>query len=203
MFIVVPYMENTMYHINIHCCTISYTHGGDCVYVAYINCYIQRYHNMVPAHLELSKEGTVVISMKTGDVLSKLLSSNWVALHSGCTGVFLIFCPHHQLGTSLHTAHFVADSEGVSASMLWLHSHECQWSILPNLSGVVILHLPPIEEPGHSGGGAPSNLHCQGDLLSLGTLHLTLVVHNCGWEGCVWFVSKCNGAHNRNKQCIV
>ena len=81
---------------------------------------------MVPAYLELSKEGTVVISMKAGDILPKLLSSDWVTLNSGCMGIFLILCTHHQLGTSLHTAHFVADSEGVSASMLRLHNYECQ-----------------------------------------------------------------------------
>ena len=141
-------------------------------------------------YLKLYNKATIVLSMTTGDIFPELLSGDWVTLHSRYTGTLLIFSTHHQLGASLHTAHFVADSEGVSASMLWLHSHECQWSILPNLSGVVILYLPPIEEPGDSGGGAASNLHCQGDLLSLGTLHLTLVVHNGWWKGCVCIDNK-------------
>ena len=77
-------------------------------------------------YLKLYNKATIVVCMKARDILSKLLPSNWVTFNCGYTGMLLIFCPDDQLGTSLHTAHFVADSEGVSASMLWLHSDECQ-----------------------------------------------------------------------------
>ena len=77
-------------------------------------------------YLELYNKATIVLSMTTGDILPKLLPGDWVALHSGYTGTLLILSTDHQLGTSLHTAHIVADSEGVSTSVLRLHSHECQ-----------------------------------------------------------------------------
>ena len=32
----------------------------------------------------------------------------------------------HKFGAPLHTAHTVADTEGVGASMLQLHTRECQ-----------------------------------------------------------------------------
>ena len=64
--------------------------------------------------------------MTTGDIFPELLSGDWITLHSGYAGTLLIFSTHHQLGASLHTPHFVTDSEGVSASMLRLHSDECQ-----------------------------------------------------------------------------
>ena len=109
-------------------------------------------------YLKLFKEGTVVVSMKGGHILPKLLPSNWVALNSGYTGMLLILSVDHQLGASLHTAHTVADSEGVSTSMLQLCRHKHKGPILPKFSGVVILHLPPIEEPSHSRGGSASSL---------------------------------------------
>ena len=77
-------------------------------------------------YLKLYNKASIVLNMTTGDIFPELLSGDWVALNSGSTGTLLIFCPHHQLGASLHTAHFVADSEGVSASMIWLRSDECQ-----------------------------------------------------------------------------
>ena len=136
-------------------------------------------------YLKLSKEGTVVVSMKAGNILSKLLPSDWVALNSGYTGMLLILSVDHQLGTSLHTAHPVADSEGVSTSMLQLHRHKYKGPILPKFSRVVILHLPPIEEPSDSGSRDASSLHRQANLLSLQTLYFSLVINNGWWGVCV------------------
>ena len=136
----------------------------------------------VAYYLELSNKGTIVVSMKGGHILPKLLPSDWVALNSGSIGMLFVLSVDHQLGASFHTAHTVADSEGVSAGMLHFCRHKHQGPILPKFSEVVILHLPPIEEPSHSRGGASSSLHHQGNLLSLQTLHLPLVINN-GWLG--------------------
>ena len=136
-------------------------------------------------YLKLSKEGTVVVSMKAGNILPKILPSNWVALNSGCIGMVLILRVDHYLGASLHASHRVADSEGVSTSMLQLRRHKHKGPILPKFSGVVILHLPPIEEPSDSWGRNASCLHHQGNLLSLQTLHLPLIVQNGWWGVCV------------------
>ena len=137
-------------------------------------------------HLKLSKEGTVVVSMEVGNILSKILPSYWVALNSGCTGMFLILSADHQLGASLHTAHSVADSEGVSASMFQFHRHKDKGPILPKFSRIVILHLLPIEEPSDSWCRDASCLHHQANLLSLQTLHFPLVINNGWWGGCVY-----------------
>ena len=79
--------------------------------------------SMCTCYLELSNKGSVIVSMKSRHKLSKLLLSNWVALNSG---MVFILSMHHQLGATLHTAFPVADSEGVSASMLLLHRHKHQ-----------------------------------------------------------------------------
>ena len=75
-------------------------------------------------YLKLFKEGTVAVSMKGGHIFSKILPSNWVALNPGYTGMLLILSVDHQLGAFFYTAHSVADSEVVSASMLQLCRHE-------------------------------------------------------------------------------
>ena len=80
---------------------------------------------MLP-YLELSNESSVIVSMKGRHKLSKLLPINWVTLNSGCAGMLLILSVDHQLGAPLHTAHLVADSEGVNAGMLYLRRHEYQ-----------------------------------------------------------------------------
>ena len=126
------------------------------------------------------------MSMKAGDILSKFLPSDWVTLNSGSVSTLFILSVDHQLGAPLHTAHSVADSEGVSASMLQLRRHKHKGPIFSKFSGVVILHLPPIEEPSDSRGGSASSLHHQANLLSLQTLHFPLVVHNGWWRVCVY-----------------
>ena len=82
----------------------------------------------------------MVVSMKAGHILPKLLSSNWVALDSGYTGMSFILSVDHQLGAPLHTTHSVIESEGVSAA--WhasalqtrvpvTHLSQVQWSSHP------------------------------------------------------------------------
>ena len=46
-------------------------------------------------YLKLSEEGTVVVSMKAGNMVPKILPSNWVALNSGCIGMVLILSVDH------------------------------------------------------------------------------------------------------------
>ena len=141
-------------------------------------------------YLELSNKGAVVVSMKARHILSKILPSDWVALNSGYIGTFLILSVDHQLGASFHTAHSVAGSEGVSASMLQFCGHKYQGPIFSKFGGVVILHLPPIEEPSDSRGGAATSLHHQANLLSLQTLHFLLVINNGWWGVCVCTLMK-------------
>ena len=159
-------------------------------------------------YLILHNEGIIVVCMKARNILSKCFHSNWVAVNFGCIGTLLILSVDYQFGAPLHTAPTVADTEGVGARMLQLHTHKCQRSILPHLSRVVILHLLPIEEPCDSGGGAASNLHCQSDLLPLQRHPLLLVIHNGWWGSCVcWQINNtaclvntlCKGYKCRNK----
>ena len=77
-------------------------------------------------YLVLHNEATIVVCMKAGNILPKRFLSNWVALDFWCTGTVLILSVDDQFGAPLHTAHTVADTEGVGASILQLHTRECQ-----------------------------------------------------------------------------
>ena len=77
-------------------------------------------------YLIVCNESSIVVSMKAGNILPKRFFSNWVAVDFGCTGILLILSVDYQFGAPLHTAHIVADTEGVSASVLQLHTCECQ-----------------------------------------------------------------------------
>ena len=135
---------------NVHCFTILHTIWRCSIY-----------------YLKLPDKGTVVVSMKARHKFPKLLPSNWVAFDPGYTGMVFILSVDHQLGAPLHTAHSIANTEGINAGMLQLHRHKCERSIFPEFSGVIVLHFPPIEEPRDSGGRSASSLHHQANLLSL------------------------------------
>ena len=77
-------------------------------------------------YLILCNEAGIVVCMKARNILPKRFLDNWVALDFGCTGTVLILSVDDQFGAPLHTAHTVADTEGVGASMLQLHTRECQ-----------------------------------------------------------------------------
>jgi len=77
-------------------------------------------------YLILHNEGSIVVCMIAGNILSKRFLSNSVAVNFGYTGTLLILSVNYQFGAPLHTAHTVADIEGVGASMLQLHTHKCQ-----------------------------------------------------------------------------
>ena len=77
-------------------------------------------------YLILCNEAAIVVCMKAGNILPKRFLSNWVALDFGCTGTVLILRVDDQFGAPLHTAHTVADTEGVGTSMLQPHTRESQ-----------------------------------------------------------------------------
>ena len=77
-------------------------------------------------YLILCNEVTIVVCMKAGNVLSKVFLSDWVAVNLGCSSIIFILSVDYSFGASFHTVHTVADTEGVGACMLQLHTCECQ-----------------------------------------------------------------------------
>jgi len=93
-------------------------------------------------YLILCNVSGIVVCMEAGNILSKLFLSNWVAVDFRCTGSVLVLSEDYQFGAPLHTAHTVADTEGVGASMLQLHIQ-----IIINLGLDLGINPQPILQP--------------------------------------------------------